>query len=225
MRIDRPDNPTVRLAMPFSIFHLLVPVFFPEFRVTVIDAVPKEVSCESCGRDYVYLLARRVQRQAGGLLGTQADAEASAETALRKALGPAVDPVPCPSCGWYQRLMVREARRRWGRGLLSLSLVLLVLGSGGLPLALAVAALRRGGNDPAGLLFLALTAACLVLAAVLPAGRFVLSQFHNPNAHDGDLRIRLGQNRAISQNDYRAGVRPPLPPLPRRSWWKALLFS
>jgi len=37
---------------------------------------------------------------------------ASANRRLRKELDAAVEPVPCPECGWYQPEMVREARAR-----------------------------------------------------------------------------------------------------------------
>lgn len=82
--------------------------------------VARSVTCEHCQGEYVYVLTREGAGFASGLLGFDENApiyaarQANAE--LRRSLARDQDPVPCPSCGWYQRSMVgliRDQHRGW----------------------------------------------------------------------------------------------------------------
>jgi len=80
----------------------------------------KRVECEKCRAVYQYTLERTATatRTAPFLLrlwSIEGLAEEAAEKKLVKRLAAAVDPVPCPVCGWVQAEMnVVEVERRFG---------------------------------------------------------------------------------------------------------------
>jgi hypothetical protein len=151
--------------------------------MTEFGTVNKRNSCERCGHDYAYRMTRR----------------ASGDARLRRELERDCDPVPCPSCGWYQTQMVTYLRhQRYGRFFraalifLPLSLVIFV--------ADVVSNLRRRGSWPPidELVFYA------SLVAVAPATLlllFFLVRNFDPNREDAEARKRLGQARAVPQEE------------------------
>jgi hypothetical protein len=111
---------------------MVIPIEIPVSR-TVSGAALKAVRCERCCARFVYRLERIASGGATSLLLLDlADAEARATEranwALQARLGRAVDPVPCPKCGWYQTHMISKARRERHRWMLTTGLVLLVVG-------------------------------------------------------------------------------------------------
>jgi hypothetical protein len=73
---------------------------------TVKGLTTKVVKCERCGESYEYILSRSGRGRD--------DSEAYSD--LEQRLVEGCEPVPCPSCGWYQNNMVPRARRlrhRW----------------------------------------------------------------------------------------------------------------
>src|ERR1051326_5823491 len=84
---------------------------------TASGSALKLVACERCQSECVYRLGRtsfaRVQGEV--FVDSEEDAELAAshaEELLEETLEGAIDPVPCPVCGWYQEDMVVEARKR-----------------------------------------------------------------------------------------------------------------
>jgi hypothetical protein len=79
---------------------------------TARGSAVKTVRCEACHCQYAYRLSREAVGTSSDFL--VADAQAAKQNAsdeLRKLLERECDPVPCPTCGWYQRNMVRRARQ------------------------------------------------------------------------------------------------------------------
>jgi hypothetical protein len=92
-------------------------VFGKEYTSYTWGDVDKFVHCEKCGTDYVYRAFRNVVATAMSLYflenqGASERAQERAQNKLDRTLESAVEPVPCPSCGRFQKDMVREARRR-----------------------------------------------------------------------------------------------------------------
>lgn len=76
----------------------------------------KQVHCESCGGDYVYMMQRQGSGSAFSPLGLANEsakrlAENSANNEARRLLHEG-DFVACPTCGWYQRHMILIHRRK-----------------------------------------------------------------------------------------------------------------
>ena len=79
-------------------------IFGNEHTATVTGTAVKEVTCEACGTRYSYLATRTATGKAFApyfLFESHAagSAEKQAKAEAQKLLGPACDPVPCPSCG------------------------------------------------------------------------------------------------------------------------------
>jgi hypothetical protein len=84
---------------------------------TIQGAVWKFPRCESCYREYVYLLVRATQGSGSNILWADKDgATRRAETAARKRLEAVLnkdfDAFPCPDCGMYTPYMVRLLKKR-----------------------------------------------------------------------------------------------------------------
>lgn len=98
----------------------------------------KTESCERCRCNYGYTIFRRaIGRGSYFIFGSDAKAtvEASREAVARanERLAKAIEPVPCPDCGWVQSAMIRQIRRdcaRWMIGAGWLSLVVLLSAAG-----------------------------------------------------------------------------------------------
>ena len=94
-----------------------------EYSAARTGSMVKQMRCEKCGGDFSYEVVRRtmgVAHSPYGLRNKAAQAEALnvAAKKLVKKLKSAVDPVPCPKCGWFQEHMVKELRRRDQRWML-----------------------------------------------------------------------------------------------------------
>ena len=94
--------------------------FGGRYKCSVAGSVWKEVCCEGCQCDYVYLLSRTGSGSGSSPYyidndGAQRRAEEAAVKNLQRRLERDCDAVACPECGMYQPLMVRLLRRRrWG---------------------------------------------------------------------------------------------------------------
>jgi hypothetical protein len=110
-----------------SLIHLVV----VQSRATAEGAAVKEVECELCGFHYVYRLQRTAEGIATRLFLTDQDATAQkAHAKLQRMLEEDCDPVPCPTCGWYQAAMVLHIRRQRYHRLLRAGPVLLLTALG-----------------------------------------------------------------------------------------------
>src|SRR5436190_18215487 len=93
----------------------------------------KQVTCEACGCQYYYELARASIGSAESLFGLQDEtaelhAKKGAQELLGKALKQDSEVVPCPQCGLIQQRMVANARRRKYLGLSITGFLMLALG-------------------------------------------------------------------------------------------------
>src|SRR5436189_1879758 len=106
--------------------------FGKNYTAAVSGTSVKQVHCEQCGCDYFYRMVRRGEGRGTSPYyldnkGAQRRAERNAQRKLEKLLRKGIDPVPCPDCGWFQRDMVREVRRRSQRWLLVIGICFAIL--------------------------------------------------------------------------------------------------
>jgi hypothetical protein len=111
----------------------------------------KRVVCERCKCDFGYEMQRTTQVAAFNPYflapGTGERVEQKAQETLRRRLEEESELVACPKCGWFQRAMVKDARRRKHRWLRGLSMWVgitswVLMGS------LSLAAMKNGLRDP-----------------------------------------------------------------------------
>jgi hypothetical protein len=136
----------------------------------------KQVRCEQCDYEYEYELIRRAKGEAFSpfnLLNDRARraAERRADRKLERLLATGTDSAPCPECGWLQRDMVRELRRRSTSRLAILSwLVPCIFAMSGTALFAAVTARSSGPVlSEVRLTITALLAAAAISGAMLMA--------------------------------------------------------
>ena len=84
--------------------------------------VAKQVDCEWCGSEYVYAMSRGIT--VTSTIMNQSQCEVRAHQRLERALAHDIEPAPCPSCGRYQRDMLR--RIRWSRTWLVITIALTI---------------------------------------------------------------------------------------------------
>jgi hypothetical protein len=104
---------------------MLIPIQVTTYTAKIEGKALREVTCESCGQEYVYVLHIRVKGTSAHPYGVNAsagpeNARADAEAKYRKRLKDAVDLAPCPRCGWIQENMHALARRMKGTDYLQL---------------------------------------------------------------------------------------------------------
>src|SRR5262245_5626145 len=97
-------------------------VWWTEYTAVLNGRVVKRVPCENCQAEYVYILEREGTGIGTSLYwlneeGAENNAVSSADTLLQEYLANDFDPIPCPSCGHYQKYMfpkLIETRSRMG---------------------------------------------------------------------------------------------------------------
>jgi len=104
-----------------------------DFSAITAGATWQNVQCEKCKKHYHYPLVREAKASVRAAYGIRQGAaeERAAKTAqykLMKLLEQGVEIVPCPSCGWVQQDMIREARRRTARWLIYLAALCFIAG-------------------------------------------------------------------------------------------------
>jgi hypothetical protein len=92
-------------------------IYVKNFHTTLEGMALREVICENCGQEYLYLLEAQVRGSSSHLydIGSRdgpTKAYADAEAKLAKQLEDGVDDAPCPRCGWVQNHMLPISRRR-----------------------------------------------------------------------------------------------------------------
>jgi len=179
---------------------------------TLTRSAIKETPCESCGQTYFYLLTRSLAVKVSAWDQLRAGADGAWHLAMHRAHATMArmfthesDPVPCPTCGWYQADMLRRARAIRFRGLLSYRIAAVLL-FGALSCMVAIVltdtARRNAASteiDPwipimawfAGLLGLACGLACLLV-------RRRRRQRYDPNSDSVVARKELGQMIALT---------------------------
>ncbi len=97
-----------------------------------VGQIEKIVRCERCNCQYGYVVHRRAIGRSGYSIWRSKKKAADSATykvavKVVNLLANAIEPVPCPSCGWVQGAMVREMRRRFGRWIIAVGAVALVI--------------------------------------------------------------------------------------------------
>jgi hypothetical protein len=167
----------------------------------------RAVTCENCRGEYVYLLSRRAEGWATGVMFLDADAPEraarQAEAELRRTLDRDQDPVSCPSCGWYQQSMiplVRRQHRFWmgvvGAFLLYIAALLTVVGAAGW-VAYKDRAVARGWAS-----FLEAGLGVAVIGCGLVLTRRALAAGVRPNDGDPEPRKELGRRLALPRAEF-----------------------
>jgi hypothetical protein len=153
-------------------------------------------------------MTRSVSGQGTSLLfldnqGAANRATTQAAAVLERTLEASCDPVPCPSCGWYQQPMVLLLRRRHHRWLFTTGVALLTLAAILFLVANVGSSMNehQPGTVPTGLLW-AIMATAVVLSPGLILFRCYLARRYEPNQGDAEARKRLGQARTIRPEEY-----------------------
>jgi hypothetical protein len=162
-------------------------------------AVVKEVRCEDCGGEYVYLMKRTAS--SGGFNSKETSAR-MADLRLEPILKKEFDVVPCPSCGWYQEAMVLRAKQQAAKDRYLLGWILMGLFSFFAFPPLLSTLFRERLDELQGNLVLGSLGICGFLAGFLI---WLSSHWQftrcDPNAADKDERIRLGQSLSRRKED------------------------
>jgi hypothetical protein len=162
-------------------------------------SVVKQVKCENCSGEYVYLLRRTATARAPC---RQETVERQAEEKLKRLLQRGFEVVPCPVCGWYQKEMVARVREEMSRDVPRHAVILAVSSA---PLYGLAALLYNAPPNPVltGLaLVLGLAAVvCLVSGFGLWIPGLIRSARFDPNAADQESRIRTGQSLALRKEE------------------------
>ena len=88
-----------------------------KYRTTVTGSEIREVKCEKCGCEYVYIVQARATGSGFSPLflddeRAHARAGARAKRGMQQQLRKLHLPIPCPDCGWYQKHMVELLRKK-----------------------------------------------------------------------------------------------------------------
>src|SRR5688500_14369563 len=83
--------------------------------VVVKGETVRHVVCEKCHQSFDYVLTRRAALDTVPLPFLVRAAERICGERVARRLAGDVDPHPCPACGWMQRGMIPELRRRFAR--------------------------------------------------------------------------------------------------------------
>jgi len=188
-----------------------IPVFWTQYTTSMRGRVLKIVRCENCSTEYLYVLERESSGVGTSVYmlndeGAQAHATSAAEDTLTSVLENDFDPVPCPTCGHYQRYMfpkLLETKGLWG-----VAVTLVVLMSGCLDAVSAlywtVAYLRRPNDHAFGRMVVAwsiLLLLCLIGLGLLLVKQYKIRHF-DPNSEDLEARISKGRSRAVTRAEF-----------------------
>ncbi len=183
---------------------MLIPVGERRF-CTLQASRPQEARCEKCRLDYVYISTRSATGSEVNplfLSGGQADrvAAAQARARLEEALEHAIDPVPCPGCGWFQSNMIAPARRMH-RAILRKAGIWISIPS--LILIFPFYMGHRVFPESTGttVIYRVLQAILTVALLLLPLRRFLGSRFE-PNQLPVEERMRLGKTYAFTREAF-----------------------
>jgi hypothetical protein len=176
------------------------------YSATMRGRVLKSVHCEQCRAEFVYSLEREAVGVGTSILfldneGASKRAASDAEKSLQKTLDQECDPVPCPSCGWYQAPMVKLLRKQHRSWLVWAGGILLFVGVV-VALLLYINLLDpRGGNST----FTTVTLGILVVTIPLGIGliyfRRVMAASFDPNAEDLATRKKIAGARALLREE------------------------
>jgi hypothetical protein len=163
---------------------------------TVSGTRAKEVKCEKCEFDYVYVVTCKATGPLSSTTGRQHD---TVNHTLEVMLDNAVEPARCPSCAWLQSDMVVLVKQRYKRWMLTaggMALAVSVLG-----LVLGIAALLDKGST-AGKAEVIVSALILVVSVGLFASRAQLVSHFDPNSQQAEAQKTVGNAIVLTQEEY-----------------------
>lgn len=193
-----------------------IPIVVTEYTATLHGRTCKCVPCGHCGTEYVYVLEREGVGAGTSFYllnedGAQEQAKAGAEEALRSYLENDFDPVPCPSCGHYQRYMfpkLYDGGSTWGQ---LARLVVLVVGCSTAVGAVywGITYVRQPDATVQGrfVLTLGLLAILGLIDCMLRAAERSRARRFDPNTEDQQARIAKGRSRAVTRAEFEAEQR------------------
>ncbi len=189
-------------------------VFWTNYTATVNGRVVKLVPCENCQTEYVYVLEREGVGAGASVYGMSVHglneapgdhAVSAAKDTLQQYLENGFDPVPCPTCGHYQKFMFPKLYKpvAWVQ---IIRLIALMVGclTAVVTLYWVFTYLDRPGNHVLGRLtvisaLLAILGLIFFVLGVVERSR--ASQF-NPNTEDQQVRIEKGRSRAVTRAEF-----------------------
>jgi hypothetical protein len=190
---------------------VLIFAFWTKYTTTLHDSTLKEVRCENCSTEYVYLMEREgtgdgVSMYGLNEQGASHNARSGARESLKSALENDFDPVPCPACGHYQRYMFPKLMDGKWAGLQALLLVVLMGGCLTAAIALyCTAAYLLGPNDYDFRNMVTAWSALLALGAVglgLSLVRRSKIRHFDPNLEEQQARLTIAQSRAVTRAEF-----------------------
>ena len=120
-------------------------------------------------------------------------------------LAAALDPVPCPQCGWYQSNMIGAAKKRYASWMSALGIICFVSAAIASPaFCCFFPHLSEEDTFTGRNLFFFAWAGSLVSGAMLFIIRALLSGCYEPNRSSTNARIALGHKLSISADQYEA---------------------
>ncbi len=171
---------------------------------TVTSKAAKLVRCEQCGRHYAYLAIREGHGEGMNLLwlrgkAAKSEAQTEAEAEAREKLLAAIDPVPCPGCGWFQSNMIGAARSLYLSWLSRVGV--LMLGFGLALVFFFLLGFKAFPDSEGWTLALRLDLGAVVLGALLIVVRYGMARRFQPNQLPEATRISLGNAQAMIVED------------------------
>jgi len=193
-----------------------IPIVWTQYTATVSGQVLKLVPCENCSTEYVYVLERKGEGFGTSFYmlnegGAENNAKSGAEDTLQQYLENDFDPVPCPTCGHFQRFMFLKLYKGSPAWVILAKLVaIIVMCLSAISSAYwGLAYYQRAGDH--SLVRLAGTSTALVVFGLIA---FCLGKFErwhtnrfDPNFEDQRLRIEKGRSRALTRAEFEAQQR------------------
>jgi hypothetical protein len=163
---------------------------------TVTGSRAKTVKCEKCQFDYVYMVTCKAT---GSLSSPTGKEHHTVNHTLDVMLDNAIEPIPCPACGWLQSGMIPITKARYKRWMILAGNVTLMVAIVGMGLGLATITDK---SNLAGKWELTWSALLLVVSIGLYAGRAYLASQFDPNAIAPEIQKAIGQQLSITQEAY-----------------------
>jgi uncharacterized protein (DUF697 family) len=175
------------------------------YNSTVRGRAVKQVTCEGCRLEYVYMVERTGSGEGTSVLfldneGAAGRAEQAAVREVEQKLAEAVDVVPCPGCGRVQlHMFARAARDRYGWCTTAAVAAVVVAVIAGVVAAVGTTAQMSdrtltvvGGVAGAAVL----TAVLLLVYAARGRAQF------DPNDWPAEQRFQLAADRAVTKEQF-----------------------
>lgn len=175
--------------------------------VTFTASEVQKYRCERCGDAYCFEAVATATGK--GHSPFMLDDEEAARRAQRRARSRARRvvrtwhyPVPCPSCGWYQRAMLNGMRRRLYTWMRTVAVVAVLLAAPAFLAGAAAGAAARTGRAADPLVGGACAGLCLLVGLVFFIGLVIRRRRFDPNQRTpAATRIALGRDMAVSVTD------------------------